>query len=187
MDKTLGLCGRCGYGVPPQAASSSSALGAETTAAAPRRAIVVRFQPERKPVTEALADTYRQIALAESDMVAAATLLERLRRSLLTEPDGFEIWRAIDREIATADARTVRPALISLRDWYAHQLFSRVEDKLRESFHVGSAQAWREWLAYYAEAVARWRPLLCQRLVEMPLSFPEQFSSRSIFASTPAC
>jgi tetratricopeptide (TPR) repeat protein len=176
MDKTLGLCGRCGYGVAPQAASSSSALGAETTAAAPRRAIVVRFQPERKPVTEALADTYRQIALAESDMVAAATLLERLRRSLLTEPDGFEIWRAIDREVATADARTVRPALISLRDWYAHQLFSRVEDKLRESFHVGSAQAWREWLTYYAEAVARWRPLLCQRLVEMPLSFPEQFS-----------
>ena len=181
MDKTIGMCAKCGYllgerqAVPKTVSEAPKPEIEETQIATAAPPVIVRFKSERRAITGVMAEAYRQTARAEADMVSAARSLERVRASFLTEKDALEIWKLLDQEIGTADASSLRPNLITLRAWFEQQLFSQQLKRLQGLFKRDAGRGWREWLCTFAEGLSRWRLLLCQKLVDASEPFPEEF------------
>ena len=188
ISKTIGRCGWCGYRLSDKQAAPAMSVDAYTAnkeAAQPavtppqllaEAPIIVGFEASRSSVRESMAKAYGEAALADTDMAAATRILEATRATLLTEPNAFEIWSRLDEAIGAADAKTLRPALITLRAWFREQLFDQQRKRLSKSFEDDPETGWREWLQTYSEGLARWRLLLCQNLVDAPLSFPKNFN-----------
>ncbi len=190
MDITIGMCAGCGYRpVEAQPAPRAVGPGARPAAEAAQRPagpapVVIRFKPERREVSQTMADAYRRAALAEADMMVATRVLERARAWFLTETNAFTIWELLDTEIGAADSATLRPALVFLRSWFEGTLFSQQKERLRESFTGSPDMARRDWLTAYSEGLARWRLLLCQALLDVPRDRPEQSDQKFDFKSS---
>jgi len=181
MDRTIGLCGACRYQIPkpgtglgPAVAKAAEKLEAPPVPTESR--VSVPFKSERRLVTEVMAEAYRRCALAGADMMAAVRTLERVRTSFLAGKDAFEIWQVLDEEIGTADVTTLQPMLVVLRKWFDRQLITQQQERLRGWIEHDQALGWREWLRTFAEALSRWRLLLCQALVDPAWLALEPFS-----------
>jgi len=187
ISKTIGRCGWCGHRLADEQAAPAmpgDAYTANKEATQPagtppspfaEAQIIVRFEVSRSSVRRIMAEAYGQAALADANMNTATRILEATLGTLLTEPDAFEIWRRLDEAVGSADAKTLRPALITLRAWFREQLLDQQRERLSKSFERDPETGWREWLQTYAEGLARWRHLLCQNLVDAPFLFPEGF------------
>jgi tetratricopeptide (TPR) repeat protein len=180
MSRTIGRCGWCGYRVTEDDTTLSTATQPIPITEAP---IIVRFEASRSSVKEIIAEAYHQVALADLDMASATRILEKIRASLLTEPDAFKIWRQLDETIGTTEADALHLSIIALRTWFKEQLFGQQRLRLSKSFEQDQETGWREWLRTYAEGLSRWRLLLCNDLVEALFLFPETFHKPYDFRS----
>lgn len=183
MSKTIGRCGWCGYrlGEKPTVVQSEAPPKAKeetrpvTPPRPPEAPVILRFEPARPAVTEMLAKAYFQAALSGADMPNVMRVLESVRTALLAEPNALKIWRQLDEVIGVADVTTFQPALIALRTQFEQHLFAQQGQRLSMLFEQNAEHGWREWLLAYAEALSRWRLLLCEALVSLPLPFPDEF------------
>ena len=180
---TIGRCGRCGYRTKgasaekPKEEMTAPVLSErpESRSAPSRARGIFHFEKSPEEIANAVADAYRDAVLAGAEMVRATPILERARLSLLTEPDALRTWRLLDAEIGAADPGSVRPVLMSLRNWFTAELFAQQIRLLREAFERDEEAGWRHWLRDFAEALGQWRTRLCRALVEADLPFPKSF------------
>lgn len=178
MSTTIGRCGYCGtrLGERP-AAGERGAVPLSPPVEADRQPppLIIGFEAQRQVVTAAMAEAYRRTAAAEGKMVLATYTLERLRETFLTERDALAVWKALDRELGSAEAAPLRESVMELRKWFTEQLFAQQKLRLGGLFDQNPDAGWREWLRTYAEALARWRVTLCLDLAAAPFPFPKAF------------
>ena len=183
MSVTIGRCGRCGHRIKAASPEKGEEEKTETALSEPpesrpapsRAPPVFHFEKSPEEITRAVADAYRDALLAGAEMVRATPILERARMSLLTEPDALRTWRLLDAEIGAADPGSMRPVLMSLRNWFTTELFTQQGRLHREAFERNADAGWRIWLRDFAEALGHWRVRLCQVLVDADLPFPKSF------------
>jgi len=106
---------------------------------------------------EALADAYRDAALAGADMTVAVAVLEEIRAALAGGADLFEAWDATSAAVGRSDPGPLRAVVSTLRDRvHAHLLAARLKD-LR-SLPPGGQERAEAWLTLTAEALIQLRP-----------------------------